>query len=65
MQSIKLLSILTLLTFFNVGCKKDDKNSTMHTTADPSSIDVHTYARPAEAVIKHLNLHLTADFNAK
>lgn len=47
------------------SCKKDDKSSTQKPVESTHTMDTHSYARPAEAVINHLSLDVTADFNAK
>src|SRR5690242_6448733 len=59
-----LVILFSLLNF--PSCK--EKAVTTTENKNPSanlSEDVHTYARPSEAVIKHLSLQLTVDFDLK
>ena len=52
-----------------MGCQNRAKNQTDMTQqpadATPAPADVHSYARPAEAVVKHLDLDITVNFNSK
>jgi len=48
-----------------MSCKKDDKSSTLSSGEAQPPMDTHSYARPAEAVVNHLSLDLTADFASK
>ena len=54
---ILVASILLLLT----SCQ----SSTNSTSKKMSSPDTHSFARPDEVVVKHLNLNLNVDFTAK
>ena len=44
---------------------QDQTMTNEQSTAASALADVHSYARPAEAVAKHLNLDLTVDFDRK
>ena len=57
---LSLVLVMGSLAFY--GCKKA---STLETKEETPVMDQHTYARPAEAVINHLSLDLTADFTAR
>jgi aminopeptidase N len=66
MKSNHIYFLLLSLTMAVWGCKRDDKTSMVKTgEPDKTSMDTHSYARPAEAVINHLSLDVTADFGSK
>ena len=65
MKSQFLLIALAIVAIPTYSCKKDQKSSTLENKEGTPVMDQHTYARPAEAVIKHLSLELTADFTSK
>src|SRR5688572_9390313 len=62
----------TLLNFFIVSlimgltsCLSTEKKTTDTSEVKTTDMDIHSFARPSEAVIKHLSLDLKADFNLK
>ena len=66
MNSNLLCFLFIALTISVWSCKRDDKSSTVN-NGEPAktTMDTHSYARPAEAVINHLSLDVTADFGTK
>src|SRR5690606_35984352 len=61
-----MLPAIAALTLF-MGCQPDGKKSMLTDTSRQSdaNLDVHSFARPADAVIRHLRLDLTADFDTR
>ncbi len=61
-SSLSLLFVMALLS----ACRPDSKTSAFQnpTNSNPN-MDVHSFARPDEAVIRHLDLDLTVDFDSK
>src|SRR4030095_2045138 len=57
--------LLLCLAMAVASCK--EKNTPMETTKPGNEIvaDVHSYAKPNEAVVKHLSLDLKVDFDQK
>ena len=59
----KSLFLISMIALCMIACssetKKQESNSTM------TNIDTHSFARPQDAVVKHLQLNLTVDFNLK
>ena len=53
---------IPMFLFSCLDMEKDDTNDKVQKTTD---MDIHSYARPAEAVIKHLSLDLNAVFGIK
>jgi leukotriene-A4 hydrolase len=54
-KSVVFYSVITL----SLACKSSSKKENMEI------IDVHSYAKPNEAVVKHLDLDITVNFEAK
>src|SRR5688572_7121521 len=59
---IVLMICIPMFLFSCLDMEKDDTNDKVQKTTD---MDIHSYARPAEAVIKHLSLDLNAVFGIK
>ena len=57
-------SIMLLLVLM-ISCKESDKEKNMEAAKISTAQDVHSYAQPSEAVIRHLTLDLNADFENK
>jgi len=53
---------LSLLTFLYIACQNPKKNQ-MDTNTVPT--DVHSYSKPKQAFVEHLNLELKIDFESK
>ena len=59
------------LLLWSVGCAPDAGDEPTDAGADTTAakaddrIDTHSFARPAEAAVRHLDLDLTVDFDAK
>jgi aminopeptidase N len=65
---MKLVQFIILVITFSLtlpSCKNDQKKSTFKTTEATTPMDLHSYAKPASAVIKHLSLDLFVDFSSK
>lgn len=61
-QTMRIVYYSLLLVLMFSACKNsqnDDK------TKDMSAVDAHSFAHPAEAVVRHLELDLNVDFTAK
>lgn len=60
----KIITILSLIVLF--GCSETKKQKTI-TTAKKTiyAVDKHSFAKPNEAIAKHLNLNIKVDFNKK
>ncbi len=56
--------ILCSLLMLN-ACKENSTTTNAANKTDANVIDVHSYAKPDEAVIKHLSLDLAVDFNIR
>ena len=63
-KGTKILSCLFLLVSFSACLETDNKKETIETMPS-TDMDIHSYAKPHEAVVKHLTLDLKADFNLK
>jgi leukotriene-A4 hydrolase len=61
-QEMKKLSILAFIILLSCG-KKESIEPKANETAKTTVNDEHTYAKPAEAVVKHLDLDIKVDFN--
>jgi len=60
----KFIAIFALITIFS--CSEDKKETVKNTpTKIKYATDTHSYAKPNEAVAKHLNLDIRVDFNKK
>lgn len=56
---------LTLLLLFMVGCEGNDKKEVVKKIEHPNShVDVHSFAQPDTARIKHLSLNIDVDFDS-
>lgn len=53
------------ITIVLVSCLDLNKNDSIPDEPKSTDMDIHSYARPSEAVIKHLSLDLKADFESK
>jgi len=62
MRSLNLIPVLGLLL---TSCNQPMNNSETITTPPAVATDPHSFSKPGEAVVKHLNLDLTVDFNEK
>ncbi len=60
---IFLLAII--LTLSSTSCKNDHKSSVFEKTESTTPMDLHSFARPESAVVKHLSLDLFVDFPSK
>ncbi len=60
-----LAGSLYLVSCTTQQTKNDITMTTTELEAQRASADVHSYARPAEAVAKHLDLDIAVDFNQK
>jgi len=59
-----LIAIATLLAF--TGChQKKNKMETATPAEEKTSIDPHSYSKPEDAIVKHLDLNLNVDFDKK
>ena len=56
-----LLFTFLLITAFFLSSKADNNSKPINNIPQ----DIHSFARPDEAIIKHLELDLTVDFNKK
>lgn len=59
-----ILIAVTLIVTLN-SCKNDQKKSAFETSEPTTPMDLHSYAKPSSAVIKHLSLELYVDFSSK
>ena len=57
--------VIPFMAFTYTSCLDLDSNKASKETPMPNEVDTHSYARPDEAVVKHLSLDLLADFNMK
>ena len=62
-NSLQFIVLIALLAF--ISCKESKAPEDNGSTNNNKSIDVHSYAKPDEAVIKHLSLDLVVDFTIK
>ncbi len=66
MPSILNSFSILLVSCLMINCKQDQKNPVSGMpTSSTHTMDIHSYSRPAEAVIRHLDLTLTVDFTKK
>ena len=65
MKSNLFILLAVTLTLTLNSCKNDQKKSALETSEPTTPMDLHTYAKSASAVIKHLSLDLFVDFSAK
>jgi hypothetical protein len=54
-----------LLAIVMMGACQSRNTSQENTTQTPITMDVHSYARPNDAIVKHISLNLNVDFAAK
>ena len=59
------LSTLFLIIFCACGGNKSDEWTGVLLPVEEDTTDPHTYSKPETAVITHMNLNLTVDFNRK
>lgn len=62
------VAALTPLALGFTGCQSQDKNKITNKVADSaasSSMDIHSYAKPQEAKVKHVSLDLSVLFDKK
>ncbi len=65
-MNLKFLhSFLILLAAGFTSCLDLNKNDNKQAEEITTPMDIHSYARPSEAIVKHLSLDLKADFEAK
>ncbi|MDB5014709.1 MAG: Peptidase rane alanine aminopeptidase [Daejeonella sp.] len=57
---IKICVSICLLFLF--GCRQNTSDSTKSVTGTAKTVDVHSFAKPDSAVVKHLDLTLKVDF---
>ena len=65
MKNISHHLFFICMAFGLVSCLETNKTENKQEEIKSTDMDIHSYARPTEAVIKHLSLDLKADFDAK
>lgn len=59
-----LVFLLTLIPFFSMGCATKEPASQQAKPME-TEVDVHSFAKPAEVAVTHIDLDLTVDFHKK
>ncbi len=59
------ITYLSLLLFLLVTCQKKEKVNQATELSNKQGLDVHSYARSDEAVVKHIDLNIEVDFDRK
>jgi leukotriene-A4 hydrolase len=62
---MRLLNLLSLLGILLISCNQTMNHSETTTAPEMVARDPHSFSKPDEAVIKHLDLNLNVDFDKK
>src|SRR5688500_10210731 len=65
MKPIAFNFFIVILSLSFASCLSTEKKETDTPEVKLTDMDIHSYARPSEAVVKHLSLDLKADFDLK